>query len=81
MINYILIPLVLVMFAGAISIIFIKDLIVAVIVSAVVDLITVVLFFFLQAPDVAITQASIVVGLTTFIFVVAIMRTTRKEEE
>lgn len=38
-------------------------------------------FYLLQAPDVAIAQAGIGAALTTAIFLLAIRRTRRKEEE
>ena len=40
-----------------------------------------VLFFILQAPDVALTEAAIGVALTTIIFVITIRNTNRNEDE
>ncbi|MFH1445017.1 MAG: hydrogenase subunit MbhD domain-containing protein [Nanoarchaeota archaeon] len=57
-----------------------KDLIHAVIVLAAADVVMAVIFMLLAAPDVAITQAAIVAGLTTMIFVVAISKSLRMEE-
>ncbi|GAH62902.1 unnamed protein product, partial [marine sediment metagenome] len=57
-----------------------KDLINAVVICAAVSLITSILFYFLQAPDVAMAEAAIGAGLTTAIFIIAIRRTKRHEE-
>jgi len=57
-----------------------KDLINAVVVSAAVSLITSILFYFLQAPDVAMAEAAIGAGLTTAIFIIAIRKTERYEK-
>jgi len=72
--------LVIFMLAAAISAYFFKDLLNAVIASYMVSLIAAVLFYFLQAPDVAIAEASIGAALVTAIFVIAIRRTRRHEE-
>ena len=57
-----------------------KDLMNSVIVSGVISLIASVLFYFLQAPDVALTEAAIGTGLTTYIFVLTIRKTERFEK-
>ena len=57
-----------------------KDLINAVIAAALVSLIAAVLFYFLQAPDVAMAEAAIGAALTAAIFIIAIRRTNRYEE-
>lgn len=57
-----------------------KDLLLAIIGSSIVSLILSVMFFFLQAPDVALTEAAIGVALTTIIFIITIKKTTRYEE-
>jgi uncharacterized MnhB-related membrane protein len=72
--------LVVAMIAAAISAYFLKDLLSAVIASYMVSLIAAVLFYLLQAPDVAIAEASIGAALVTAIFVIAIRRTRRHEE-
>lgn len=69
--------LVVAMLASAISAYFFKDLLSAVIASYMVSLIAAVLFYLLQAPDVAIAEASIGAALVTAIFVIAIRRTRR----
>jgi len=40
-----------------------------------------ILFYLLQAPDVALTEAAIGVALTTIIFIITIRNTVRHEEE
>ncbi len=72
--------LVIFMIVGAVVTIHARDLLVAIIASAIVDLVLAVLFYILQAPDVAITQASIMGGLTTAIFLVVIKKTERYEQ-
>jgi len=76
---YLLSFLVLVMLAVGIAIIFVKDILNAVILSTVVSLIASVIFLFIAAPDVAITEAAIGAALTTVVFVIAINRTKIKE--
>jgi len=51
-----------------------------VIAAALVSLIASILFYFLQAPDVAMAEASIGAALTAAIFIIAIRRTKRYEE-
>jgi uncharacterized MnhB-related membrane protein len=57
-----------------------KDLLQAVIASSVISLGLSVIFYILQAPDVALTEAAIGVALSTIIFVIAIRNTKRMEE-
>jgi len=45
-----------------------------------VSLLASILFYFLQAPDVAMAEAAIGAALTTAIFIIAIKRTNRHEE-
>ena len=71
--------LVVLMIISAVLMVNTPDLLVAIIASAVIDLVLAILFFVLHAPDVAITQASIMAGLTTIIFIVAIKKTERYE--
>lgn len=72
--------LVLAMLAAAVAALIYKDLLSAIIASCLVSLLASVLFFFLQAPDVAMAEASIGAALVTAIFVIAIRRTKRYEE-
>jgi uncharacterized MnhB-related membrane protein len=73
--------LVALLLAGAVCACIFKDLLNAVIAAAFVSLIAAVLFFLLHAPDVAMAEASIGAAITTAIFVIAIKKTTRSEEE
>ena len=72
--------LVLLMLIAAIAALIFKDLINAVIASCLVSLFASILFYFLQAPDVAMAEASIGAALVTAVFIVAIRRTKRYEE-
>jgi uncharacterized MnhB-related membrane protein len=72
--------LVLVMLAAAAVALIFKDLLSAVIASCLVSLLASILFLFLQAPDVAMAEASIGAALITAVFVIAIRRTDRYEE-
>jgi uncharacterized MnhB-related membrane protein len=72
--------LILLMIGSAIAALIFKDLMSAVIASCIVSLIAAVLFYFLQAPDVAMAEAAIGAALVTGIFVIAVKRTKRFEE-
>ena len=72
--------LVLLMLCAAVAACILKDLMSAVIASCMVSLIAALLFYFLQAPDVAMAEASIGAALVTAVFVIAIRRTRRYEE-
>ena len=67
------------MLMSAISACIFRDLINAVIAMASVSLIAAILFYLLQAPDVAMAEASIGAALVTAIFLIAIRRTERGE--
>ena len=71
---------VLLMLAAALAALVFKDLMSAVIAACMVSLIASILFYLLQAPDVAMAEASIGAALVTAIFIVAIRRTERYEE-
>jgi uncharacterized MnhB-related membrane protein len=58
-----------------------KDLLYAVIATGIISLVLSILFYLLQAPDVALTEAAIGVALTTIIFIITIRNTVRYEEE
>ena len=58
-----------------------KDLLKSVIFLSVGSLSTAMVFFLLNAPDIAITKAAVEVGLTTAVFIVAIQKTARFERE
>jgi len=72
--------LVVLMLVGATAASVFRDLISAVIAAALVSLIASMLFYFLQAPDVAMAEAAIGAALTAAIFIIAIRRTKRYEE-
>ena len=72
--------LVSVMIISAIAASIFKDLMNAVIASCLVSLIAAILFYLLQAPDVAMAEAAIGAALVTAVFVIAIRRTKRYEE-
>lgn len=72
--------LVFVMLAGAVAACFFKDLLNAVIAAGFVSFIAAILFYFLHAPDVAMAEASIGAALTVAIFIIAIKKTKRFEE-
>ena len=67
--------------AGAALAVWFKDLLASVLSLAATGLLVALEFYLLQAPDVAIAEASIGAALTTAIYVIAIRRTMRKEEE
>jgi multicomponent Na+:H+ antiporter subunit A len=71
--------LILIMVAAAVATSVFKDLVSAVIACAAVSLIASILFYMLDAPDVAMAEAAIGAGLTTAIFVIAIRKTERYE--
>ncbi len=72
--------LLILMLIAAIFTVAYKDLMNSVIVSGFISLGASLLFYFLQAPDVALTEAAIGTGLTTYIFVVTIRKTERMEK-
>ena len=73
--------LIVVMIVAAVHAVRSKDLMNAVIACAMVSLMASIIFFFLHAPDVAMAEAAIGAGLTTAIFIFAIHRTVRHEED
>ncbi len=82
MIYVILIIFLLVLMVGAaVYAVVQKDLLYAVIATGVISLVLTVMFYILQAPDVALTEAAIGVALTTIIFLITIRNTRRHEDE
>ncbi len=82
MIYFILIViLLLLMIAASVYSIAQKDLLYATMATGIISLILSVLYYLLQAPDVALTEAAIGVALTTIIFVITIRNTVRMEDE
>lgn len=56
-----------------------KDLLYSVILLGGSSITLAVVFYMLQAPDIAITQAAVGAGVSTVLFVIAISRTRREE--
>ncbi len=82
MIAFILILILLaLMIAASVYAVRQKDLLYAVIATGIISLVLSILFYLLQAPDVALTEAAIGVALTTIIFVITIRNTVRMEDE
>ncbi len=71
----------LLMIAAAIYAVVQKDLLYAVIATGIISLILSIVFYILQAPDVALTEAAIGVALTTIVFIITIRNTVRMEDE
>ena len=67
--------------ATALLAVFARDLLAAVIIFSVYSLIMALMWQRLQAPDLALTEAAVGAGVTTVLFVVAIFKTRRREEE
>lgn len=66
---------------GSILAVWLKDLLASVIALSGASLLLALEFYLLQAPDVAIAEAGVGAALTTAIFILAIRKTRRKEEE
>ncbi len=58
-----------------------KDLLHSVISLSAISILSALLFTFLKAPDVAITEAAVGAGVTTIIYVWAIRHTQRRDKE
>ena len=76
-----IVVLFLLMIAAAIYAVVQKDLLYAVIATGIISLILSMVFYILQAPDVALTEAAIGVALTTIVFIITIRNTVRMEDE
>ncbi len=70
---------VVILVAAVVSLL-LKDLLASSVVFGALSLLLTVVFFLLDAPDVAIAEASIGAALTTVIFVVSVKATKRREE-
>ncbi|MBA5941923.1 MAG: DUF4040 domain-containing protein [Methanophagales archaeon] len=60
---------------------FSRDLLAATVAFSIYSLVLAIVFAQLNAPDVALTEAAVGAGITGLLFVVAITRTTRWEED
>ncbi len=78
--EYFMLFLLLLMLALAIFAVETKDLLASVVAAGFVSLVASIVYLYLQAPDVAMTEAAIGAGLTTLIFIVAIRKTERYEK-
>ena len=56
-----------------------RDLLAAVIGLAAISFMSALLFFFLDAPDVALTEAAVGTGLTSFMFIWFVRKTDRRD--
>lgn len=63
----------------AVAVARIRDLLSAVIIFAAYSLVMAIIWQMLGAPDVAITEAAVGAGVTTFLFIAAISKTKRAE--
>ncbi len=73
--------LILMMMVFAVYSVETKDLLYAVVGTMAVSLIVSILFYVLQAPDVAMAEAAIGAGISTAVFVIAIKKTERYEHD
>lgn len=78
--SIIFIVLSIVLVLSALISFFLRDLLASIISFSVFGLVMTVLFYILDAPDVAIAEAAIGAALTVCIFVIAIRMTRRREE-
>ncbi len=78
--SVIFILLSIVMLVTAVISLYFRDLLASVVSYSVMSLVLTVMFFHLDAPDVAIAEAGIGAALTVCIFVIAIKLTRRREE-
>lgn len=78
--SVILILLSIVMLVTAVISLYFRDLLASIVSYSVMSLVLTVMFFHLDAPDVAIAEAGIGAALTVCIFVIAIKLTRRREE-
>ena len=73
--------LAILMIIGAIWVLLTPKILQAILVFSVVSLVASILFLFLHAPDVAITEASIGAGITTAVFLLSYKRISNDEKE
>ena len=73
--------LILLLIATALAATFARDLLAAVIIFSAYSMIMALLWQLLQAPDLALTEAAVGAGITTVLFVVAVFKTRRMEED
>ena len=56
-----------------------RDLLFSVIFLSTVSLFTALVFFLLNAPDIAMTEAAVNTGIVTLVYIIAIKKTRRRE--
>lgn len=65
----------------ALAVVFSKDLLAATMIFSVYSLVMAIIFTRFQSPDVALTEATVGAGITTMLFIVTIIKTTRREDD
>ena len=65
----------------SVAVVLTKDLLAASMIFSVYSLVMAVIFTRLQSPDVALTEATVGAGITTILFIVTIIKTTRSEDD
>ncbi len=80
LLQYFMLFLIVLMIALALFAVKTKDLLSAVIASGFISLVASIVYLYLQAPDVAMTEAAIGAGITTLIFVITVRKTKGKEK-
>ncbi len=78
--QYFMVFLVFLMIGLALYAVKTKDLLASVIAAGFISLVASIVYLYLHAPDVAMTEAAIGAGITTFIFIIAIRKTGRREK-
>jgi len=73
--------LLLLLITLALAVVFSKDLLAATMIFSVYSLVMAIIFTRLQSPDVALTEATVGAGITTMLFIVTIIKTTRREDD
>ena len=73
--------LLLLLITLALAVVFSKDLLAAAMIFSVYSLVMAIIFTRLQSPDVALTEATVGAGITTMLFIVTIIKTTRREDD
>ncbi len=75
------IVLLILLVVTAIAVVISRDLLVAAVIFAVYSLLMAVAYVQLNSPDVGLTEAAVGAGVTTVLFILAIARTARIEED
>lgn len=67
--------------AGAVSVVVLKNTASIIVASGLVSLFASIFFLVLASPDVAMTEAAIGAGLTTFLFFVVLLKTEKSHDK